>query len=67
MHEFPKNRFVKVRIPKERKTDLLKQLEKECNIHKGTLFPESLSNYSEKIKADASNRIKVEALARLHP
>ena len=65
MHELPEGKCAKVRIPKRRKHDLLAQLEEACNIHKGTLFPESLANYCEKFKVEALRRIKTDALVEL--
>ena len=65
MHEFSESKYFKVRIPQGCKQDLLAQLEDECNIHNGTLFPESLEGYSDKLKADARKRINVEALVEL--
>ena len=65
MHVFPESKCVKVKIPNSGKQDLLAQLEDECNIHKGTLFPESLGDYSDKLKAEAVRRINAEALVEL--
>lgn len=64
-HDFSPSKFVKIRIPNESKLKLLRQLEEECNIHRGTLFPESLADYSSKLTEDARRRIDVEALLEL--
>ena len=54
--------YRKIIIPKSSKQKLLSQLEEKCNIHKGTLFPELLSNYEDKLVRDARARIAAEVL-----
>lgn len=56
--EFNKSDFRRIEISAGMKDKLKNELENICNIHKGTLFPESLDSYVEKIKAEAEKRIK---------
>ena len=63
--EFDKSRFERIIIPKEEKKRLQVQLEGECNIHYGTMFPESLDGSKAKIVKEAENRILIEAFNEL--
>ena len=56
--EFNNSDFRRIEISTEMKDKLKNELENICNIHKGTLFPESLDSYVEKIKAEAEKRVK---------
>ena len=56
--DFKKDDYSEITIPKGRKAAILEELEERCNIHKGTLFPESLTSYKEKLLREASVRIR---------
>lgn len=57
MHEFTSNEYKRIEIPKGSKRNLLRQLKDECNIHHGTLFPESLDGSKDKLVAESEKRI----------
>lgn len=57
MHEFTSNEYECIEIPRGSKQNLLRQLKDECNIHLGTLFPESLDGSKDKLVAESEKRI----------
>ena len=57
MHEFTSDGYECIVIPKGSKRNLLRQLKDECNIHLGTLFPESLDGSKDKLVAESEKRI----------
>ena len=63
---FKESDYRKLVIPNKFKKEILHQLEWECNIHRGTLFPESLSDYKEKIINDAQSRINALYLDKIN-
>ncbi len=63
--EFDQKDYVKITIPKDAKPNLLRQLREDCNIHRGTLFPELLSDYRDTLVGDAEDRINCSAIAMM--
>ena len=59
---FSEQDYRKIIIPKYNKREILFQLKTRCNIHKGTLFPEVLSDSKDKIIGEAIARIAAERL-----
>ena len=54
---FAEDEYVRLRIPKGSKDWLLNELEDFCNVHKATLFPESLADSKDKIIREARRRM----------
>ena len=61
LHKFEKNDFSEIIIDKGSKERIRRQLEDLCNISKGMLFPESLSDYKDKMICNAWDRIAIGA------
>ena len=54
---FVEDEYIRLRIPKDGKGRLLNELEDFCNVHKATLFPESLADSKDKIISEARRRM----------
>ena len=55
--EFKTRDYIRIVIPRKYKGMVLKELENNCNIHKGNIFPETLAYSKDKIISDAKSRI----------
>ena len=65
MRGFDKSSYERIIIPKGEKRKIREQLDHECNIRLGTLFPESLDGSREKIIKEAEERIIIDAFCNL--
>lgn len=60
IHHFQEGAYGVVTIPCSAKLAIQQELESMFNVHKGTLFPEMLESYADKLKRDAARRIRAE-------
>ncbi len=60
LNGFAEGEFRRIKINQNKKSQLLNELESICNIHKGTLFPETLDGYVDKLKKEAETRINAD-------
>lgn len=58
---FENDDFAEIIIDKSAKNEILRQLKEVCNISQGRLFPESLSDYKDRMIDDAWKRIEIGA------
>ena len=56
--DFMKADYDEIIIPKGCKETIRDELEQRCNVHRGTLFPESLTSYKDKLMREAALRIR---------
>lgn len=56
--DFAKADYDEIIIPKGCKEAIRGELEQRCNVHGGTLFPESLTSYKDKLLREAAVRIR---------
>ena len=55
--EFKKDNYETISIPMNCKDAIRDELELRCNVHKGTMFPDSLTSYKDKFMREAADRI----------
>lgn len=60
VQRFQEESYGVVTIPSSAKEAIRRELESMFNVHRGTLFPEMLESYADKLKEDAGQRIRVE-------
>ncbi len=60
INEFKEDDYRTIEISANEKPKLMAELEFSCGIHKGTLFPETLDGYADKLKREAQKRIEAE-------